>query len=112
MKLSEKQMLFTFDVYRLIQYAWSINYTLTFGEVYRTEYQQKEYVRLGLSRTMNSRHLQRLAVDFNVFKNGVLIGDKATIKPLGDYWESLDDENKWGGNFKSLGDYGHFERTP
>jgi hypothetical protein len=61
---------------------------------------------------MNSMHLQRLAIDLNVFKDNFLITDKETLKPLGDYWQSLSPKNRWGGNFTSLVDTPHYERQP
>jgi hypothetical protein len=38
---------------------------------------------------MKSLHLKRCAIDLNFFKDGKIIWDKATIEPLGIYWESL-----------------------
>jgi len=61
-------------------------------------------------KTMNSNHRKRLAIDFNFFINGHLTYDKTKIQALGDYWESLDEHNSWGGNWKSFLDVPHFER--
>tara|TARA_R110002051_G_scaffold297564_2_gene363975 strand:+ start:32379 stop:32735 length:357 start_codon:yes stop_codon:yes gene_type:complete len=99
MKLSEKQQIFTLNVSMLICQAYSTGLKLTFGEAYRTTEQQLLYVQSGKSQTMNSNHLRRLAVDFNVFKNGILTYDWEDIKPLGDYWESLHPANRWGGDW-------------
>lgn len=122
MKVSEKQIIFTLNISYLIAYANSIGIGLTFGEAYRTKNQQKLYY-YGLtiddnndikktsrkSKTMNSNHLRRLAVDFNFFIDGKLIYDKEKLQCLGDYWEELDKNNKWGGNYKSFTDTPHFE---
>ena len=54
-------------------------------------------------------HLKRLAVDFNFFVNGKLTYNRVTIAPLGDYWESLNPLNKWGGHWKKFIDVPHFE---
>jgi len=43
--------------------------------------------------------LRRLAIDFNIFYNNILTNDFKTCKILGDYWESLDPLNRWGGDF-------------
>lgn len=112
MTLSEKQQLFVLNVAKLIQKADSFGIKLTFGEAFRTIEQQEIYVRTGKSKTMNSRHLQRLAVDFNFFINGKLVYDKAKIASLGAYWESLHVNNKWGGNFVGFTDVPHFEMAP
>jgi hypothetical protein len=110
MRLSEEQRIFTRDISKLITFAYDNGIELTFGEAYRTQYQQKEYMRTGLSKTMNSKHLNRLAVDFNFFVNGALTYDANIIQLLGNYWESLDVKNSWGGNWKWK-DTPHFQRS-
>lgn len=99
MKLSEHQRLFTRNIAKLIVFAYQHGLELTFGEAFRTNEQQLLYVQTGKSKTMDSNHLKRLAVDFNVFVNGNLTYDWNTIKPLGDYWESLNPNNRWGGDW-------------
>lgn len=116
MKLSEYQQIFTLNVSCLIQFAERSGYRLTFGEAYRSKSQQILYffgyeLVLGgvlgfkiqkakkLTKTLESNHLRRLAVDFNVFINGNLTYKWEDIKPLGDYWESLHEKNRWGGDF-------------
>ena len=110
MSLVTEQAAFLLDMCKLIQYATEQGFTLTAGELYRTPDQQEIYVKTNRSSTMNSLHLKRLAVDFNIFRNGKLVGDKATIAPLGAYWESLHPLNSWGGNGKKLVDTPHFSR--
>jgi hypothetical protein len=127
MKLSEKQQIFTINVGKLIEYAASCEIGLTFGEAHRTPSQILlnffgfEVVRDGegialkksrkLSKTLLSKHADRLAVDFNFFINGKLTYDKHKLSCLGKYWESLHPNNRWGGNFKSFVDTPHFEMT-
>ena len=65
----------------------------------------------GKSKTLNSNHIKRLAVDFNFFINGKLVYDKHKLAELGKFWESLNTKNIWGGNFKSFTDTPHFERN-
>lgn len=110
MSLVTEQAAFLLDMCKLIQYATEQGFTLTAGELYRTPEQQEIYLKTGRSSTMNSLHLKRLAVDFNIFKNGKLVGDKASLAPLGVYWESLHPLNSWGGNGKKLVDTPHFSR--
>ncbi len=120
MTLSEKQQTFTFNIASLITYAFRNGFKLTFGEVYRTIEQQKIYFDTGRSKTMNSRHLQRLAVDFNIFKDGVLLNDPKLIQPLGEYWLTLNTDNVWGGDWnrdhsvldETFKDPYHFECKP
>ena len=117
MKLSEHQQKFTRDIANLICYANSIDIDLTFGEAYRTVEQQQIYVNEGKSKTMNSNHLKRLAVDFNFFINGKLTYDFHKVYALGKYWVGLDSKNRWGGDWNNNGkadgflDTPHFERN-
>lgn len=111
MSLVPEQAAFLLDVCRLIQYATSQGWTVTGGELFRTLEQQRIHVKAGRSKTMNSNHLRRLAIDLNFFKDGKLIWDKNAIAPLGSYWETLHPKNRWGGNFRSLVDVPHFERN-
>lgn len=109
MKLSSKQIEFTKNIAGLIAYADMIGIGLTFGHAYRDKETQKRLLDKGLSKTMNSYHLKRLAVDFNFFINGKLTYEKEKIQELGDFWETLHPKNRWGGNFKSFLDTPHFE---
>lgn len=111
MSLSQEQAAFLMDACKLIQYATEQGWMVTGGELYRTPEQQEIYLKTGRSKTMASNHLKRCAIDLNFFKNGQLVWDKKLLAPLGQYWESLNPKNRWGGNFKSLIDVPHFERN-
>ena len=110
MALVAEQAAFLQDVARLVVHAAEQGWTVTGGELYRTQEQQEIYVRTGRSKTSNSYHLKRLAIDLNFFRDGKLCYDVAALKPLGDYWESLAAVNSWGGNWNSFKDVPHFER--
>jgi hypothetical protein len=109
MKLSEQQQIFSKNIASLIVYADTLDIGLTFGHAYRDLETQKRMVATGKSKTLNSNHLKRLAVDFNFFINGKLTYDKHKLKALGEFWEGLHPKNRWGGNFKSFTDTPHFE---
>ena len=109
MKLSEYQIIFSKNIASLIVYADLIGIQLTFGHAWRDVETQKRLVAKGLSKTLKSNHLRRLAVDFNFFINGKLTYDKHKITELGKFWESLHEKNRWGGNFKNFLDTPHFE---
>lgn len=128
MTLSGKQKIFTFNIHKLIEFAFKNGYELTFGEVFRTLEQQTIYFKTGRSKTMNSRHLDRLAVDFNIFKNGALLFQNKETRnkeiqdclPLGEFWISLNTDNVWGGDWnrnhntldETFKDPYHFEMKP
>lgn len=120
MILQKKQSVFTFNIHLLIEFAFKQGFELTFGEVFRTIEQQTIYFNTGRSKTMDSRHIQRLAVDFNIFKDGILINDPKIIQPLGDFWITLNTDNVWGGDWnrnhnlldENFKDPYHFECKP
>ncbi len=117
MGLVEKQSEFLIHVTQLLAKAYDLDFVVTGGEVYRTVEQQKLYIQQGRSKTMNSKHLKRLAIDLNFFKKNddgklTLTYDVNVLKPLGNFWESLHPNNSWGGNWNSFKDTPHFERRP
>ena len=112
MSLVAEQAAFLHDVVKLLQFATTAGFVVTGGELWRSPEQQAIYVKAGRSKTMNSNHLSRLAIDLNFFKDGDLCYDTGVLRPVGNYWEGLDPKNRWGGNFKSLKDVPHFERNP
>ncbi len=109
MSLRNNQSIFTLNISKLIQFCFENDIELTFGECLRTKEQQQIYFDNNKSKTMNSNHLRKLAVDFNFFINGKLTYDKYILEKVGIYWESLHENNRWGGHFKSFTDTPHFE---
>jgi len=111
MTLSQEQAAFLLDACKLIEYATAAGWTVTGGELFRTAEQQEIYFKQGKSKTMQSNHLRRLAIDLNFLRDGKPVWDKAQLANVGAYWESLNPANRWGGNSKSLPDVPHFERN-
>lgn len=108
--LMNAQSLFLIDFCKLIAFAVEEGFTVTAGELLRPVEMQEIYVRTGRSKTMNSKHLEKLAGDLNFFIFGKYVSDKKVLQVLGDYWESLSPKNSWGGNWNSFKDCPHFER--
>lgn len=111
MSLVNEQAAFLIDFCALIQYAIGEGFVVTAGELLRTPEQQKIYVDTGRSKTMNSKHLTKLAGDLNFFKDGKYCCNVKDIEVLGIFWESLSPKNRWGGHFSSFKDVPHFERN-
>ncbi|WP_169976235.1 M15 family metallopeptidase [Campylobacter sp. RM16191] len=111
MTLGQHQEAFSSDFCKLLNYLHDNGYKVRCGELERTKAQQEIYFKEGKSKTMNSNHLKRCAVDLHIFKNGNWLMTKADLQEIGDYWESLSPENRWGGNFRSFVDTPHFERN-
>lgn len=101
MTLRQKQSLFVRLVAQLILKATEMGYELTWGETYRTPEQAALNAKKGTG-IKNSLHTQRLAVDFNLFKDGQFLDSSEAHRPLGEYWESLSTPDYtccWGGRF-------------
>lgn len=121
MTLSERQQIFTYNIHLLIEFAYKNGFTLSFGEatrpieqVWLNFYGFKIVNNNGVlslvkktptSKTLNSLHVDRLAVDFNIFKDGVLINEPLKIQPLGYFWMALNTDNIWGGDFDRDGSF-------
>lgn len=112
MSLFQEQSEFLLDAVRLVAWATERGYVVSARELGRTAEQQAIYVKTGRSQTMASNHLRNCAIDLYVMKEGALLQTKADLQPLGDYWESLNPKNSWGGNWNSFKDTPHFERRP
>jgi len=80
----------------LILYAYEKGYELTGGDLWaKTGHQH------------NSMHYRRLAIDLNLFRDGVWLKDTADHEVLGKFWESLHPRNRWGGRFEDGNHYEH-----
>ena len=111
MTLGENQEKFMQDVEKLLSYLHQNDYSVRGGELERTQAQQEIYYNTGKSKTMNSNHLKRCAIDLHIFKAGKWLQTKQELQEIGNYWESLNSSNRWGGNFISFLDTPHFERN-
>jgi hypothetical protein len=109
MSLSEQQRAFCLNVGKLIAWAYDNGYELTFGEALRTPEQAAHNATTGAG-IANSLHLIRLAIDLNVFKDGVYQTDVDAYRPLAEYWKSLNPLNAAGADF-SKPDADHFSMS-
>jgi len=98
MLLQPKQSMFARKIALLILYADKQGYELTFGSAYIPE----RLIQHTLHKE-NTLHKKRLAIDLNLFKDGVWLNKTKHHKQLGEYWESIG--GAWGGRF---GDGNHY----
>ena len=97
MTLLEKQQIFSINVAKLILQSKEIfNIDISLGEAYRTIEQQRIYFNSGKSKTLKSRHMQRLAIDLHIFKEGKWLTNKEDYKPLALIWKNLHTDNDCG----------------
>ena len=106
MTLSQKQAIFCANTTLLIQFINSKEgYRCRYGEAWRPQWVAEVYQREGKG-SINSLHIDRLAIDLAIDFNGVYQTKSEQYKFAGDYWKSLHELNKWGGDFP--GDGNHF----
>jgi hypothetical protein len=125
MTTSEKQRLFVKLYSQWLTWALSQGYELTFGEAYRSDEQaeinaigqsgrelvaatvQRLFPGLAVAIRNNGKangirrtaHGNKLALDQNLFINGVYQTTTEAWRPLGEKWESLHPLCRWGGRF-------------
>lgn len=97
MTLREKQSEFVVHVALLIQYAQVLGYQLTFGNT------------TGKTNWPPSLHPERLAIDLNLFIDGVYQKSSEAHEPLGKFWKALHPDNAHGGDFRPR-DGNHYSR--
>jgi len=107
MTLGQKQRLFVKLIGDLIEFAYVRGYEFSFGDAYRDP---RVHGKVGEKKSYshaNSNHKQRLAIDLNLFKDGVYLTTDKDHEPLGLYWETLHPLCRWGGRFAN-GDGNHY----
>lgn len=105
--LLQKQQLFARRLPTLLNWLHENGYEVTFGETWRPPEEASRLARTGQG-VSNSLHCTRLAVDLNLWKDGVWLTRTEDFRAPGQYWESLSDADAkccWGGRF---GDGNHF----
>jgi hypothetical protein len=97
MTVGELQRKFARMVGVLLNVIYEDGYECSFGEAFRTPEQAAWNARDG-SGISNSLHCIRLAIDLNLFKNGVFLTAVEDYRGLGEWWESIG--GSWGGRFE------------
>ena len=105
------QMIFASMIPALINKARELGYQVTGGEWYRSPEEAARLAKLGKG-IKNSLHCDKLAIDLNLFKDGVYQTSTEAHRQLGTWWESQSAGKPfvchWGGNF---GDGNHYSLT-
>lgn len=87
----------------LIIKAYDLGFEITFGDAYRDPRLHGGIgVRMGYGHP-KSCHKLRLAIDLNLFKDGVFLQTTEDHKSLGEWWESQG--GTWGGRFSDANHY-------
>lgn len=99
MTLGQKQRAFARLVPRLIDKAHELGFEVTLGDAYRDP---RSHGKVGEKKAYGaafSCHKTRLAIDLNLFRDGVFLDKSEDHKPLGEWWEQQHKDACWGGRF-------------
>jgi hypothetical protein len=108
--MSALQEEFAQSAAKLIAKAAELGYGVTLGEAWRTPEQAQWDAdhHIGVA---HSLHMDRLAIDLNLFKDGVFLITPDAYVQLGEWWKTLGPAYKFGGDF-TIRDYDHYSITP
>jgi hypothetical protein len=108
--MSALQEQFAQSAAKLIQKAAELGYGVTLGEAWRTPEQAQWNADHGVG-IAHSLHLERLAIDLNLFKDNIFLTTPDAYTELGTWWKTLGANYRYGGDFK-IKDYDHYSITP
>lgn len=93
----QKQSRFVLMTAHLIAFALARGYELTTGDGYRDPRAFGKQGERGPYGEPTSAHKQRLAHDWNLFREGRFLTTTEDHRELGEFWESIG--GSWGGRF-------------
>ena len=105
--LREKRCRFSRNVTLLGQYISLQGYEYAFDQFKRTQAEADANVAnaTGISRSL---HILGLAVDINLYKDGVYLESSESHRFSGEFWKSLGADHRWGGDFRPKQDGNHY----
>ena len=92
MSLNNEQFEFSRKVALLILFAYEIGYTIQLGDA-----------KAKTGHIDNSFHYKSLAIDLNLFKDGIYLTKTSDHLPLGKFWKCLG--GTWGGDWRDGNHY-------
>lgn len=107
--LKDKQIRLTQNLWKLLRFIESSGYACTLGDAYRDRRVFGDVGEFKGYGHRSSAHKRRLAIDLNLFRkvNGrwEFCDRTEDHRQFGEYWESLDPDNRWGGRFNDGNHY-------
>ena len=107
MTLGQKQRLFAKLVGELLVEIYRQGYEVSIDWAYRPPEVAAYYADLGIG-IRSSLHTLKLAVDLNLFKDGVWLRSSEDHRQFGEWWEAQHELCRWGGRFN---DGNHYSLT-
>lgn len=103
MTLGKKQEEFALAAAKLIAYIYSQGYQVRLGDAFRDPRVHGAYgEKKAPYGETNSMHKLKLAIDLNLFKDGVFLDKTEDHKQFGEWWkkEFAHLDARWGGDFR------------
>lgn len=98
---------------RAIELCQSVKIDFIITDGCRTIEEQRVFVATGKSKTMHSRHLGGMAIDYVALIDGRVTYDVDAMEEIADLFKAAADELgipiKWGGDWKTFKDTPHIE---
>lgn len=107
MTLGEKQELFMECLAAHLPWLVANGYKIRGGELQRPVAEAALNAKQG-DGIAHSLHTLKLAIDLNLFRNGVMLTDTAGHAASGAHWKSLHPLCRWGGDFTTRPDGNHY----
>ena len=105
MTVGEKQRLYMRLLLGLLAKAFELGFEVAGGDLFRDPRVHGELgVKLGYGHP-KSAHKLKIAIDLNLFKNGVFLSATEDHKELGEWWEKQHELCRWGGRFNDGNHY-------
>ena len=105
MTLGERQELFMRLLPRLIDHAHGLGFDIRGGDLFRDARAHGEMGEQGPYGNKNSNHKMKCAIDLNLFKDGVYLTTTADHQELGEWWDELHAQTRWGGAYDDANHY-------
>lgn len=100
MTLGEQQRLFARLLGAFLVWIDSQGYEVVGGDWHRSQAQANANATAGTG-IVHSLHTISLAIDLNLFVEGVYQTETEAYRPLGEYWKTLHPLCRWGGDFSN-----------
>lgn len=97
--LGQKQRTFARLIPRLIDRIYAMGYECSLGDAFRDPRVHGEVGEKKGYGHPKSAHKNKLALDLNLFKDGVFLEDTEAHRIFGEWWEKQDPDARWGGRF-------------